>query len=157
MLRMAIWSLTKEKADSLRKLRDEKRGELDVVLRTPIKEMWLSDLGTALCLVCAGCIAGLTCIADGFVEAYDEFETGVIGDETLTQSARALNKTKPKTKASKAAAAAKKTGSAPAAAPAKVTCTTLSLAVGWLTALHRERRVSHQLRRRSNQRRPPRQ
>lgn len=53
LLRMAIWTLTKEKADALRKQRDEKRAELDIVLRTPIKEMWLADLGARARLVVA--------------------------------------------------------------------------------------------------------
>ena len=34
LLRLAIWTLTREKADQLRKMRDDKRAELDVVLGT---------------------------------------------------------------------------------------------------------------------------
>ncbi len=110
LLRMAIWTLTREKADALRKQRDDKRAELDVVLATHPKKMWSDDL-------------------DEFLVAYDQFETECVGASSGSESTRNL-KTKSRTKAgavakkdsapvAQAASAASVAASATAAAPAK--------------------------------------
>ena len=60
LLRMAIWSLTKERADQLRRLRDSKFNELEKVRSTEPKQMWKNDL-------------------EDFLASYDEFEVALNG------------------------------------------------------------------------------
>jgi DNA topoisomerase-2 len=124
LLRMPIYSLTKEKADNLRKQRDAKRAELDEILAAHPKQLWMTDL-------------------DELMEAYDEFEEEMVGQSSASTSTRGLkhksrtNKkgskkvTKPKydsllevskkpaTKKKAAAAATAVSAPAPAPAPAK--------------------------------------